>query len=188
MDASMPVDLNDAVVEPTWSLQPYEAKALVKTLDKIMRGKKLKSKEHGEFFNGLKARLAVTCKRQKNPGAEHACSAAIDRLRGRVQRRKNSKPNYVDSELINALRRVLEKATNVNVGGFEQIMTPKFTIEATKALSDLPDMKEILAENAIRDMAADTDSKIGWVLTPGGQHVLTAQASISHRPAYCSRR
>lgn len=130
--------------EPNWAVMPAEAGILINTLDKILAGDKLSTDEYGGFFKGLKARLAVTCKRFGEPGSEHACSAAIDVLYIRAQRRKPRDFDYVDKQLISALRRILKLATKVVVNGFEKVTTPTFTEDAMKAFAQT-DLREILA-------------------------------------------
>jgi len=124
------------IADPSWSLMPYEAKELIKSLDKLVKGDKLAPSEHGKFFAGLKARLAATCKHHKNPGGEHACSEAIDLLLVRSQRREPSELTYVDKELIGTLRRMLKKATFV-MPRFDRTMTPKFSLDTVKDLRSI---------------------------------------------------
>jgi len=121
------------IADPSWSLMPYEAKELIKLLDKLVKGDKLAPSEHGKFFAGLKARLAVTCKHFKEPGTEHACSEAIDLLLVRTQRRKPGELTYVDNELIGTLRRVLKKAALV----MDRILMPRFSLDTVKDLRSI---------------------------------------------------
>lgn len=70
--------------------------------------------------------------------------------------------DFVDRELISALRRrFYERMDTVN---FQQIKTPKFTVEAVQSLSHTPDIRQALTDNAIADMKADMDSALNRML------------------------
>lgn len=159
MDDSMPIEPNVEIVEPTWSLQPFEAKEFITSLGKVLGGLKLSSKTHDNFFEELPKRLRVTCKHYKEPGAEHACAEAIRMLHVRSKRRKPRDLTYVDRELIGTLRRVLGLASN-SAAAFDRIMKPKFTLDAAKSLfEENEDMRDALAGQAVENMKKD----MGWL-------------------------
>jgi hypothetical protein len=139
-----------------------EAETHLLNIETLLEGKSLNEAQQEMFFNDLARRIEDKCKSVQMPDATSICLDAINFLYRWSKRTKRKPIGFLDMESINTLKRVLTKMTKWSlgkVGGFNTMVTPRFTQEASDTIRQM-DIRKVLADNAIKDMAADVSKSL----------------------------
>lgn len=140
-----------------------EAETHLFNIETLLEGKSLNEAQQEQFFNDLAYRIEDKCKSAQMPDTAGICLDAINFLYRWSKRTKRKPIGFLDMESINTLKRVLQCLVDspvlASVGPFKSMVTPRFTQEASDTIRQM-DIRKVLADNAIKDMAADVSKSL----------------------------